>query len=115
MVTKAAASVLKPQNMTFNPRFEYGEQAQVAPVCGVDKTTELGAGYVRMSNAHIPWTIKYDEMVLVIEGSITIHVGEEKLTAQAGESIWLPKGTELIYESEKALLFYSIHPANWAG
>ena len=114
MANKAPAQVFKPQDMTFNPRFEYGDQAQVAAVCGVDGSTELGAGYVRMTNARIPWTIKYDEMVLVIEDSFTIHIGDEKLTANAGESIWLPKGTELIYESESALLFYAIHPANWA-
>ena len=114
MASKAPAQVFKPQNMTFNPRFEYGDQAQVAPVCGVDGSTELGAGYVRMTNARIPWTIKYDEMVLVIEGSFTIHTGGTELTAKAGESIWLPKGTELVYEAESALLFYAIHPANWA-
>jgi ethanolamine utilization protein EutQ len=114
MTNKAPAKVLKPSDLTFNPRFEHGEQAQVASVCGPDQGTQLGAGYVRMTNAKIPWTIKYDEMVLVVEGSLTIHVNGEPLTANVGESIWLPNGTELVYESKSALLFYAIHPANWA-
>jgi ethanolamine utilization protein EutQ len=111
---KPAAKVLKPQDMTFIPRFAYGDQAQAAPVCGSDGETQLGAGYVRMTNASIPWTIKYDEMVVVIEGTLTIHANGEALVAGPGESIWLPNGTELVYESESALLFYAIHPANWA-
>ena len=114
-MTKAQPRVMRPGEMTFTPRFAYGEQAQVAVACGPDDGTELGCGYVRMTGAEIPWTIKYDEIVLVLEGSITIRTAGGDLTAGAHDTIWLPAGTELTYVSENALLFYAIHPANWAG
>lgn len=113
-MTKADPRVMRPGEMTFAPRFAYGDQAQVAVACGPGDGTELGCGYVRMSGAEIPWTIKYDEIVLVLEGSITIRTEAGDLTAGAHDSIWLPAGTELTYFSENALLFYAIHPANWA-
>lgn len=113
-MTKSAPRVVKPREMTFTPRFAYGDQAQVAVACGPDDGTALGCGYVRMTGAEIPWTIKYDEVVLVLEGKVTIRTADGDLIAEAGESIWLPSGTELTYISNSALLFYAIHPANWA-
>ena len=114
-MSKTSPAVFGPDNMEFTPRFAYGDQAQVAVVCGADGQTELGSGYVRLTDAKIPWTIKYDEVVLVIEGEITIRTGERDLVARAGQSIWLPAGTDLTYVAENALVFYAIHPANWAG
>jgi len=29
------------------------------------------------------------------------------------DCIWLPAGTELIYEATSALAYFAIHPANW--
>ncbi len=106
--------VMRAKDHQFTPRFEYGDQAQVAVICGPDDGTALGTGMVRMQNASIPWTIKYDEVVLVLEGEITIRTTEGDLTAGPNDSIWLPKGTELTYISDSALLFYAVHPANWA-
>jgi len=32
---------------------------------------------------------------------------------KARDCIWLPTGTELIYEAESALIHFAIHPSNW--
>ncbi len=103
------------QDLSFSPRFEYGDQASAAPICGADDLVELGAGFGRMTNARFPWTIKYDEVLLVVEGELTVHTAEGALKAGPKDTIFLPKGTALEYEAEDALIFYAIHPANWAG
>ena len=54
--------------LSFVPRFAYGEMAQAAEVAGSADDTDLGAGFVRLSRADIPWQIKYDEVILVLEG-----------------------------------------------
>ena len=112
-MTKTAPMTISPNRLSYTPRFAYGEMAEVATVCGPDDGTELGAGYVRMTGAEIPWQIKYDEVVLVVEGALTIRTEGGDLSAGPGESIWLPAGTELTYIAEDALVFYAIHPANW--
>lgn len=99
--------------LEFSPRFEYGEMAQAVEVCGTADLTELGSGFARMTNAEIPWTVKYDEVLLVVEGELTVETENGKFTAGPKDSIWLPKGTELFYRAESALIFYAIHPANW--
>jgi ethanolamine utilization protein EutQ len=101
-------------DLNFQPRFAYGEQAQIAEVTGTGDGTTLGTGFARFRSAEIPWAIKYDEVLLVIEGSLTVKTETGEFTLGPKDSLWLPKGTELTYCSESALVFYAIHPANWA-
>ncbi|MEM7069400.1 MAG: ethanolamine utilization protein EutQ [Pseudomonadota bacterium] len=112
---KSPARVMRWANADFQPRFEYGDQAQAAHLCGDADGSELGAGLVRLTNANIPWTVKYDEIILVLEGTFTVRTEDDVLTAGKLDSIWLPAGTKLNYEAEEALLFYAIHPSNWAS
>lgn len=107
------ARVNKFNDLVFHPRFEYGDQAQAAVICGPDDLVALGAGYGRMTNARFPWTIKYDEVLLIVEGELTVHTEAGALKAGPKDTIFLTKGTALEYEAENALIFYAIHPANW--
>ncbi|MEM7170325.1 MAG: cupin domain-containing protein [Pseudomonadota bacterium] len=111
---KASVRVQRFEDLVFQPRFEYGDMAQVAGVCGADDGTDLGVGYGRLTKARIPWTIKYDEVLTVLEGHLTVHVGDQRLEAGPRDCIWLPAGTELVYEAEAALISFAIHPSNWA-
>ena len=52
---------------------------------------------------------------VVFEGELTLHANGESLTAGPFDSIWLPKGTSLVYEAKNASIVYAIHPANWAN
>jgi ethanolamine utilization protein EutQ len=110
---KAASRLVRFDELEFAPRFEYGEMAQVAGICGADDGTELGAGWGQMSNAYIPWTIRYDEVLTVFEGVLKLHANGKVHELHARDCIWLPKGTELIYEAESALIHFTIHPSNW--
>jgi ethanolamine utilization protein EutQ len=112
-VDKAPVRVMRFDQMEFAPRFEYGEMAEVAGVCGADDGSELGVGWGRMRNAHIPWTIRYDEVLTVFEGELRLHIAGEIHVLKPRDCIWLPAGTELIYDAEAALVHFAIHPSNW--
>ena len=115
-MTSADTPVLMPfDSLEFSPRFEYGDQAKVVELCGSGQGTELGTGFGRFINATIPWTVKYDEVLLVIEGNVTVETKSGSFTAGPRDCIWLPKGTDLVYRAQNALVFYAIHPANWSG
>lgn len=115
MTSKTPARVTSLSTADFLPRFEYGEMAQVSVVTGqAGDGTRLGSGFVRLKDAEIPWTIRYDEVILVIEGQLTIRTTDGDLVAGPMECIWLPDGTELTYIADEALVFYAIEPANWA-
>ena len=113
-MTRSQPRVHRFANLKFQPRFEYSDQAAAAQVCGAEDMSELASGYGRLTNARFPWTIKYDEILIVLEGELTVHANCTSLTAGQFDSIWLPKGTSLEYKAENALIAYAIHPANWA-
>jgi len=110
---KDAPRLVRFNEIAFAPRFEYGEMAEVAGICGADDGSELGAGWGRMTRACIPWTIRYDEVLTVFDGLLRVHVGEQVFELQPRDSLWLPAGTALVYEAEFALVHFAIHPSDW--
>ena len=114
-IPKSPPRVVKGNDLTFTPRFAYGDMAQVAQISGAEDGSKLGSGFVRMTNAKIPWTVGYDEIILVLEGELTISTDQGDLMAGPQDSIWLPTGTKLTYIAQNALLFYAIEPSDWAG
>jgi len=114
MSEKSPARVVSLDAAKFTPRFQYGHMAEGAPVSGPEDGTKLGSGYVRLIQAEIPWTIKYDEVVLVLEGELIVRTADGTLKAGPQDCLWLPNGTELTYVAENALVFFAIEPADWA-
>lgn len=108
--TKAPAKVMRYKDLAFKPRFAYGEMCSLAEICGAGFGTEMGYGFARFTKARIPWAIKYDEVLMVISGVLRVRTGGRVLEAGPHDSIWLPAGTELIYEAEDALVAYAVHP-----
>ncbi len=100
-------------DIKFTPRFEYGHMAETSEICGVEDGSRLSAGFARLKDAYIPWTIQYDEVLIVFEGQLRVHSGGEIHELQARDSLWLPAGTELVYEAEQALVAYAIYPSDW--
>lgn len=99
--------------LEFVARFEHGEMAEVAGVCGADDGSELGVGWGRLRNARIPWTTRYDELLTVFEGELRVCVGDDVHVLKPRDCIWLPSDTGLVYEAESALVHFAIHPSNW--
>lgn len=111
---KSSPRVVTFSQLTFQPRFAFPEMAEVVEVAGERDRSQLAGGFVRFKNARIPWELRYDELILVLEGQLTIETAQTRLTASSRGSIWLPEGTKLTYVSDHALVFYSIHPSDWA-
>jgi ethanolamine utilization protein EutQ len=107
---KAPAKVIPYENVPFAPRFAYGEMCDIGPVVGERDGAPFGFGFARMTGAEIPWTITYDEVLLVISGVIRIRIGRKVLAAGPGDSVWLPAGTALVYEAQDCLVAYAVHP-----
>ena len=107
---KARPKVIRFEDVSFKPRFAYGDQADIGNVTGAEQGAAFGYGFARMTNAKIPWTITYDEILLIVSGVLRVRTGGKVLEAGPGDSIWLPAGTELVYECESCLMAYAIHP-----
>jgi len=114
MADLAPARVTRFDDLEFTPRFDYGHMAKVTEVSGAGDGSLLGTGFGHFQQAEIPWTVKYDEVLLVLDGEVTVRTAQGDLTAGPRDCVWLPSGTELTYIAEDALVFYAIQPTNWA-
>lgn len=45
--------------------------------------------------------------------AIRLKRGKRKFEAGPGDVIWLPEGTALRYEGDKAVAFYALDPVDW--
>jgi len=100
------------EDLAFVPRFEHGDMAQLAAICGADDGTPLGVGIARMGNACMDWTVTYDEVLIVLSGQLTVRTTDTVMIAGPHDSIWLPAGTSVTYEAEDCVAAYAIHPAS---
>jgi len=80
----------------------------------IEEAPRLGAGLMVMDHTTFPWTLNYDEMDYVIEGKLSIIVGDQTVTAGPGEVIHIPKGTSIKFSvPEFARFLYFVYPADW--
>lgn len=104
----------KAQEMQFSAYG--GEVLNKAAICrlvGTDESKTMGAGVAYFDEAFISWTVLYDELIVVIEGEFVLVVGNETINAKAGDVIWIPEKSSLVYSGKKAKVFYALYPVNW--
>jgi ethanolamine utilization protein EutQ len=70
---------------------------------------------MEMKETTFDWTLRYDEMDYIIEGTLDILIDGEKITGNAGDMIYIPKDSKIQFSAPKyAKFFYVTYPANWA-
>lgn len=93
-----------------------GTTTQVCRAIGSPVCTSMGAGHEILETVQVPWTTLYDEVIFMTEGELHIHADGKTTTGVPGDIIWLPKGTELIYDAPvRAAYFYALYPVDWAA
>jgi ethanolamine utilization protein EutQ len=101
-------------------RFEtYGGppgSAEIARLVGPETSTSMGGGVATFDGCSIEWTVLYDELIVVLEGTFRLRIGgadSRTIEAGPGDVIWLPENTPLRYEGDKAKVFYALSPVDW--
>lgn len=82
----------------------------------LQESPRLGCGIMEMTATTFDWTLNYDEIDYVIEGSLSIIINGDKVTANAGELILIPKGSKIQFSVPNyARFIYVTYPADWAN
>ena len=80
----------------------------------LQESPRLGCGIMEMEKTTFPWTLQYDEIDYVIEGTLTVVYDDRAVTAGPGELILIPKGSSIRFSvPEKARFLYVTYPADW--
>lgn len=97
---------------TGNP----GDVVYTHDLFSLTESPRLGCGIMEMEETTFDWTLTYDEIDYVIEGSLTVVKNGKSVTAGAGEAILIPKGSVIQFSVPgKARFMYVTYPADWAG
>jgi ethanolamine utilization protein EutQ len=78
------------------------------------ESPRLGCGLMVMEDTTFDWTLGYDEIDYIIEGTLTIIIDGRRITANAGELILIPRDSSIQFSVEgKASFIYVTYPADW--
>lgn len=82
----------------------------------LEESPRLGCGMMEMKKTTFDWTLNYDEIDYVIEGHLDIIIDSRKVSAEAGELIFIPKGSNIQFSvPDFARFLYVTYPADWAS
>ncbi len=127
MVDKRAPDVRGTRVQLINPKrvelgpFPFDVKRPDMNIRATDVITDrdgspMGVGFMRFENGSFPWTLNYDEVEYVIDGELEIRVGDESFIGHAGDVIFIPHGTSILFCTRTfAHFMYVTYPANWTS
>lgn len=114
----ARCKLIQPQDRKF--RSVVPEQPEILKAfrdADTDVSTTMACGVTVFENAKLPWSVAYDEYfycLYCLEGTLRVHEGDTVHEMHPGDGMWLPKGSEVIYEAQgRCRLVFAIYPINW--
>ncbi|MDR1711514.1 MAG: cupin domain-containing protein [Propionibacteriaceae bacterium] len=91
------------------------DRVKLVDVLSIDESPRVGCGVMEVDRAQLPWTLTYDEIDIVLEGTLDIIVDGRTTRATAGQVIYIPKNTSVVFSArDKARFVYVVYPANWS-
>ena len=82
----------------------------------LEESPRLGCGIMEMKETTFDWTLNYDEVDYVIEGTLDIIINGKTVSASAVELILIPKGSSIQFSvKDYARFIYVTYPADWAS
>ncbi len=98
---------------TGNP----SDEVYLKDVVSLDESPRLGAGYMEVIEGKpFAWTLEYDEVDVILEGTLEIVTETGKVRGGAGDTIFIPKGSSIQFtcpEGGKTRFVYVTYPADW--
>lgn len=91
-----------------------GDKVYLKDVLTLEESPRLGCGVMEMEESSFDWTLKYDEVDYIIDGTLEIIIGDRKIVGNQGDIIFIPRNTSIKFSCPKHSRFiYVVYPANW--
>ncbi len=86
---------------------------QLARLIGADLSKTMAVAFGTFDNCTVDWTVRYDEVVYVVEGVFRMVIDGVSQDYRPGDVIWIPENTEVRYQGENAKVLFVIAPVDW--
>jgi ethanolamine utilization protein EutQ len=85
--------------------------AQIARLVGGDVSSTLGCGIARYHRVKTTWVLPFDEIIHVLEGSMTVRFGEQSWEVVPGDVLFFPRLQPVEYDVPGSVaVFYAKFP-----
>ncbi|NOH16471.1 cupin domain-containing protein [Clostridium cochlearium] len=92
-----------------------GDKVYLKDVVTLEESPRLGCGIMEMDKTSFAWTLKYDEVDYIIDGTLEIDIDGRKVTGNKGDIIYIPRDSSIHFTVPNyARFMYVTYPANWA-
>lgn len=98
-------------------RLDTGNPADIVytkDLVSLQESPRLGCGLMVMKDTTFDWTLEYDEVDYIISGQLDVLIDGRKISAKAGEIIFIPKSSTIKFSvTGDARFIYITYPADW--
>lgn len=98
-------------------RLDTGNPADIVytkDLVSLQESPRLGCGLMVMKDTTFDWTLEYDEVDYIISGQLDVIIDGRKISAKAGEIIFIPKSSTIKFSvTGDARFIYITYPADW--
>lgn len=110
MTNPTVTKVNSGDNLTWYRRYQ--QDLRLADAIDAEAGAQMTVGFARYGAGESnPWTVAYDEALIITRGLFTVESQGRATTASPGEVIYLRTGTDLRYQAEEETeLVYVTHP-----
>lgn len=93
-----------------------GDKVFLKDVVTLTESPRLMFGVMEMKEGSaFDWTLRYDEIDYIIDGTLDIIVNGRRSRASKGDTIYIPKNSSITFSTPDSVRFmYVTYPANWA-
>ena len=95
---------------TGNPNDKVG----IKEVLNIKESPNMATGFMELEKSSFDWTLGYDEVDYIVEGTMEITINGKKYTGHAGDVFFIPMNSSITFSSpDYCKFFFSTYPANW--
>ena len=92
-----------------------GDKVYLKDMVTLEESPRLGFGVMEMDKSVFNWTLNYDEVDYIIEGTLEIIIDGRKVVGHAGDVIFIPARSTIEFSVPNwARFLYVVYPANWS-
>lgn len=85
--------------------------ARIARLIGQTNSTSMAGGVVIYERLTVSWDLDFDEMITIVDGSMTIRSGGAAYIMKHGDVAWFPAHTDLTYDvADRVVVSYAVFP-----
>lgn len=85
--------------------------AAVQGLVNTSFSSRLGAGIGVFENCAMEWTVTYDEVLFILDGTFQLKTRGGTFHAGPGDTLWIPEGTWVVYiATVPVTFFYAVAP-----